>query len=51
MIMHAQTVDTLISEKAFLLAKFLRDERKRWVPRIGLTESEKTNKDVNGCQS
>jgi CRISPR-associated protein Cas1 len=30
-----QTFDTLISEEALLLAKFLRNERKEWNPRIG----------------
>jgi hypothetical protein len=29
-----QTVDTLISEEALLLAKFLRNEKKEWNPRI-----------------
>ena len=29
-----QTLDTLINEKAYLLAKFLRHERETWVPRI-----------------
>jgi len=29
-----QTVETLISEEAFLLAKYLRSERKDWKPRI-----------------
>jgi hypothetical protein len=29
-----QTLDTLISEEALLLAKFLRSERKEWNPRI-----------------
>jgi hypothetical protein len=29
-----QTIETLISEEALLLAKFLRDERKTWRPRI-----------------
>lgn len=29
-----QTLDTLISEEALLLAKFLRDERKEWTPRL-----------------
>ena len=29
-----QTLDTLISEEAYLLAKFLRNERKEWNPRI-----------------
>jgi hypothetical protein len=29
-----QTIDTLISEEAFLLARFLRNERKEWKPRI-----------------
>jgi len=29
-----QTIETLISEEALLLAKFLRSERKTWTPRI-----------------
>jgi hypothetical protein len=29
-----QTLDTLINEEALLLAKFLRNERKEWLPRI-----------------
>jgi len=29
-----QTVGTLINEEALLLAKFLRNERKEWNPRI-----------------
>jgi hypothetical protein len=29
-----QTVDTLINEEAYLFAKFLRNERETWVPRI-----------------
>ncbi len=32
-----QTLDTLISEEALLLAKYLRNERKEWFPRIGIT--------------
>jgi hypothetical protein len=31
-----QTLETLISEEAFLLAKYLRKERKDWTPRIGI---------------
>jgi CRISPR-associated protein Cas1 len=31
-----QTLDTLISEEALLLAKFLRDEREKWSPRIAV---------------
>jgi hypothetical protein len=30
---NKQTLDTLISEEAILLAKFLRNERKEWKPR------------------
>jgi hypothetical protein len=30
----SQTLDTLISEEAYLLAKFLRNEKKDWIPRI-----------------
>lgn len=39
-IMHGkrQTFDTLISEEALLLAKFLRDERKTWTPRIAVPQ-------------
>ena len=29
-----QTIETLINEEALLLAKFLREERKTWTPRI-----------------
>jgi len=29
-----QTIETLISEEALLLAKFLRDEQREWIPRI-----------------
>jgi CRISP-associated protein Cas1 len=29
-----QTIDTLISEEALLFAKYLRNERKEWIPRI-----------------
>ena len=29
-----QTIETLISEETLLLAKFLRNERKMWIPRI-----------------
>jgi len=29
-----QTIETLINEEALLLAKFLRDEREAWIPRV-----------------
>ena len=29
-----QRIETLINEEALLLAKYLRDERKEWTPRI-----------------
>jgi CRISPR/Cas system-associated endonuclease Cas1 len=29
-----QTIETLINEEALLFAKFLRDERETWIPRI-----------------
>jgi hypothetical protein len=29
-----QTLETLINEEALLLAKYLRDERKAWIPRM-----------------
>ena len=31
-----QTIDTLICEEALLFAKFLRDERKSWLPRFAV---------------
>jgi len=31
-----QTIETLINEEALLLAKYLRDERKTWTPRIAV---------------
>jgi len=31
-----QSIKTLIDEEALLLAKFLRNERKEWIPRIGI---------------
>ena len=34
-----QTIETLINEEALLLAKFLRDERKSWTPRIAIDRS------------
>jgi hypothetical protein len=29
-----QTIETLISEEALLFAKYLRNERENWIPRI-----------------
>ena len=31
-----QRLETLINEEAQLLAKYLRDERKTWIPRIAM---------------
>ena len=38
-----QTIETLINDETLLLAKFLRNERKTWIPRLtlGLCSSEK----------
>jgi len=33
-----QTLDTLITEEALLLAKFLRNEKKDWVPRAPILQ-------------
>jgi CRISPR/Cas system-associated endonuclease Cas1 len=30
----SQTLDTLINEEALLLARFLRNEKETWIPRI-----------------
>jgi hypothetical protein len=32
-----QTIDTLISEEALLFAKYIRKEKKEWLPRIVIT--------------
>ena len=34
-----QQLETLIDEEALLLAKYLRDEKKSWVPRRGILKS------------
>ena len=34
-----QTLETLINEEALLLAKFLRNEKKHWVPRIAFLDT------------
>ena len=34
----SQTIDTLIREEALLLAKYLRNEKKNWMPRIAILE-------------
>ena len=34
-----QTIETLINEEALLLAKFLRNERKMWSPRIAAAKA------------
>jgi hypothetical protein len=31
-----QTLETLINEEAFLFAKYLRNEKKEWIPRIAI---------------
>jgi CRISPR/Cas system-associated endonuclease Cas1 len=31
-----QTIETLINEEALLFAKYMRDEKKDWIPRIGI---------------
>jgi CRISP-associated protein Cas1 len=35
---NRQTIDTLISEEALLFAKYLRNEKKEWLPRICITK-------------
>ena len=32
-----QKIETLINEEALLFAKFLRNEKKEWIPRMGIT--------------
>jgi len=36
---NRQTIGTLINEEAYLFAKFLRNERKTWTPRITIPRS------------
>jgi hypothetical protein len=31
-----QTIETLINEEALLFAKHLRNEKKEWIPRVGI---------------
>lgn len=38
---QAQSIETLINEEALLLAKYLRDERKTWIPRISIATEKK----------
>jgi len=33
---QSQTVETLINEEALLFAKYLRNEREIWIPRLGI---------------
>ena len=33
---YRQSLETLISEESLLFAKYLRDERETWIPRIAL---------------
>jgi sensor domain CHASE-containing protein len=33
----SQEIETLISEEAFLLAQYLRNEKQTWIPRSGFT--------------
>lgn len=33
---NRQSIETLINEETLLLAKFLRNERKTWIPRTGV---------------
>ena len=35
--LERQTIDTLISEEALVFAKYLRKERKEWIPRLAIT--------------
>jgi len=36
-----QRIETLINEEALLLAKFLRNERKTWIPRLAQAHAVK----------
>jgi CRISPR/Cas system-associated endonuclease Cas1 len=33
---NKQTIETLFNEEAYLLAKYLRNERDNWIPRIAI---------------
>ena len=34
---NRQSLETLINEKALLFAKYLRNEKKDWLPRVAIT--------------
>ena len=34
-----QELESLINEEAMLFAKYLRNEKKDWIPRLGITDS------------
>ena len=38
---NRQRIEILINEEALLLVKYLRDEKKTWIPRIDLLRSHK----------
>jgi hypothetical protein len=35
---NRQTIETLINEEILLFAKYLRNERENWIPRIGIPD-------------
>lgn len=39
-----QTIETLINEEALLFAKYLRNEKKEWMPRVGIMNTVAHNK-------
>jgi hypothetical protein len=41
-----QEIETLINEEALLFAKYLRNEKKNWIPRVGIMDNNCTQKIV-----
>jgi hypothetical protein len=42
-----QTLDTLITEEAMLLAQYLRNEKQAWIPRIATLSKNSRNGDIS----
>jgi hypothetical protein len=45
-IWERQETDTLVSEEVLLLAKYLRNEKKDWIPRIEIAEKATENESI-----
>jgi hypothetical protein len=41
---YPSIIETLINEEALLFAKYLRNEKKEWIPRIGISKKHAFSK-------